>query len=50
MVLPIIKGTKYVFKKPLFVKTPSTKIVETDEVDDLLYDGGSFLGGGDRDY
>jgi hypothetical protein len=50
-VLPIIKGTRYVFKKPLFVKKHSTKIVETNEVDDLLGDGGyGFLGGGGGDY
>ena len=49
-VLPIIKGTRYVFKKPLFVKKPSTKIIETDEVDDLCDGGGGFLGGGGGDY
>ena len=42
-VLPIIKGTRYVFKKPLFVKKTSTKRVEINEVD-VLCDG--FHGGG----
>jgi hypothetical protein len=50
-VLPIVKGSRYVFKKPLFVKKPSTKIVETNEVYDDLCDGGyGFLGGGGGDY
>jgi len=49
-VLPIIKGTRYVFKKPLFVNKTSTKIVETNEVDDLCDGGGDFLGGGGGDY
>lgn len=53
-VLPIIKGSRYVFKKPLFVKKPSTKIVETvetDEADDDLCDGSCGLGyGGGADY
>jgi hypothetical protein len=49
-VLPIIKGSRYVFKKSLFVKKPSTQIVETNEVDDLC-DGGCGLGyGGGADY
>ena len=48
---PIIKGSKYVFKKPLFVNKTSTRIVETNEVGDELCDGsGGFLGGGGGDY
>ena len=44
-VLPIIKGTRYVFKKPLFVKKSSTRIVEIVEINevDVLCDG--FHGG-----
>ena len=42
-VLPIIKGSRYVFKKPLFVKKSSKIIVKTNEVD-ALCDG---FGGGD---
>jgi len=39
-VLPIIKGSRYVFKQPLFVKKTSTKIVETEtEIVDDLCDG-----------
>jgi hypothetical protein len=49
-VLPIIKGTRYVFKKPLFVKTSSQKIVETNEVDDLCDGYSVFLKGVDGDY
>jgi hypothetical protein len=49
-VLPIIKGTRYVFKKPLFVNKTSTKIVKTNEFDDLCDGGGDFLGGGGGDY
>ena len=49
-VLPIIKGTRYVYKKPLFVKKTS-KIVETIEVDELCDGGSSFFGGkGGGDY
>ena len=43
-VLPIIKGTRYVFKKPLFVKKTSTKRVEINEVD-VLCDGFHGEGG-----
>jgi hypothetical protein len=50
-VLPIIAGSRYVFKKPLFVKNPSKKIVETDDADDDLCDGSCGLGyGGGADY
>jgi hypothetical protein len=50
-VLPIIKGTRYVFKKPLFVNKTSTKIIESNEADADLCDGGcGFLGGGGADY
>lgn len=52
-VLPIIKGTRYVFKKPLFVKKtvpkPSLKHVE----EDLCDGGGGYFqgaGGGRGDY
>jgi hypothetical protein len=33
-VLPIIKGTRYVFKKPLFVKTTLTKTFEKFEINE----------------
>lgn len=49
-VLPIIKGTRYVFKKPLFVKKTLTKIVKTDVVDDLCDGGSCSLGWGGGDY
>jgi len=49
-VLPIIKGSRYVFKKPLFVNKTSTKIVKTNEVDDLCDGGCIFLGGKGGDY
>ena len=52
-VLPIIKGSRYVFKKPLFVNNTSTKIIETNEADDDLCDGGlgfEFKYGGGADY
>ena len=41
-VLPIIKGTRYVFKKPLFVKTNSNQTINTVDEDDELCDGGGF--------
>ena len=46
-----IKGSRYVFKKPLFVNNTSTKIIETNEADDGLCDGGlKFEYGGGADY
>lgn len=45
-VLPIIKGTRYVFKKPLFVMPSLKKITETNETIEELSDGGCFYGGG----
>ena len=47
--LPIIKGTRYVFKKPLFVKKYSTKIVQINEVD-VLCNGFHGEGGEGGDY
>ena len=44
-VLPIIKGSRYVFNKSLFVKKSSTRIVEINEVDVLCDGGVGFLGG-----
>ena len=49
-VLPIIKGTRYVFKKPLFVKKTSTStlMINSLDVDSQLCDGNDGLfGGGD---
>ena len=55
-VLPIIKGTRFVFKKPLFVKNNSAKIEEKnktvinssfDELDDGGYNFSCETGGGD---
>jgi hypothetical protein len=42
-VLPIIKGTRYVFKKPLFVKTETNNTEQEEDDEDLvseLCDGG----------
>ena len=52
-VLPIKSGSRYVFKKPLFVKSVSgtTNIINVDDIVDDLCDGGhhyfSAKGGGD---
>ena len=45
-VLPIIRGSRWVFKKPLFVKTTSyTKTKNEDEYSiDILNDGGGLFG------
>jgi len=48
-VLPVISGSRYVFKKPLFVKTTIKKMEDKNEVDELC-DGGDVFGSGGGDY
>ena len=49
-VLPVISGSRYVFKKPLFVKTTIKKMEDRNEVDELCDGGGDMFGSGGSDY
>ena len=51
-VLPVISGSRYVFKKPLFVKTTTKKIKDINETrfDDLCDGGGLDFSGRGGDY
>ena len=49
-VLPVISGSRYVFKKPLFVKTTIKKMEARNDVDELCDGGGDMFGSGGSDY